>query len=359
MQSATTWLGLCALHYGRLGLLMSSLVLGCQSPRVPQAMACPQTPAQLANDSRNCGACGHDCQGGACNGGVCRPTLMARLSDARNLRSAGNELVAVTSHGIFTTKKGDDAFVQIWNGAVPNVTTDRNRVYWVWNGAWEYRLDSRTISPLKANVGTTWQEDVFVGEGRLFWLDKSVQAISLGSGGAAKVVVRPQPGAWIHHFVLAPPLIVWEEVSSVPNPPRDIFRKRDLSGTVETELSAPPGLRCPALVANGKTLYILSAPAADSSFESAIFELSLDSGVARQLVSLGRRPRPSSGACVSGALWADDKTIIGVIDNELFLVDLLTHSKHALAEDVAASGLAVDDSFAYYVGKAGIMRWRR
>jgi hypothetical protein len=37
----------------------------------------PTACADLTNDSRNCGRCGHDCLGGACSGGVCQPLTIA------------------------------------------------------------------------------------------------------------------------------------------------------------------------------------------------------------------------------------------------------------------------------------------
>lgn len=35
---------------------------------------------KLGTDSRNCGACGHDCGGGDCAGGVCQPVVLAQAS---------------------------------------------------------------------------------------------------------------------------------------------------------------------------------------------------------------------------------------------------------------------------------------
>src|SRR5579859_4125816 len=34
-------------------------------------------PATLDTDGHNCGACGHDCQGGACSNGACQPVTLA------------------------------------------------------------------------------------------------------------------------------------------------------------------------------------------------------------------------------------------------------------------------------------------
>lgn len=38
----------------------------------------PCNPAQTATDPHHCGACGHDCLGGECAGGVCQPVILAQ-----------------------------------------------------------------------------------------------------------------------------------------------------------------------------------------------------------------------------------------------------------------------------------------
>ena len=38
--------------------------------------------AKIASDPKNCGACGHDCLGGACTGGTCAPVQLGSSSDA-------------------------------------------------------------------------------------------------------------------------------------------------------------------------------------------------------------------------------------------------------------------------------------
>ena len=44
---------------------------------------CPSSDlAVLANDSHNCGSCGHDCLGGACASGVCQPMVIAASQTA-------------------------------------------------------------------------------------------------------------------------------------------------------------------------------------------------------------------------------------------------------------------------------------
>ncbi len=46
----------------------------CDSPHV----ACPSGCADLQTDAHHCGACGHDCQSGACLAGACQPVTVAK-----------------------------------------------------------------------------------------------------------------------------------------------------------------------------------------------------------------------------------------------------------------------------------------
>ncbi|MDP3410121.1 hypothetical protein [Bosea sp. (in: a-proteobacteria)] len=55
----------------------------------------------LLTDSRNCGACGRDCLGGACSGGVCQPVILATgLSPAR---------IAIDAQFVYWTNEGTSA----------------------------------------------------------------------------------------------------------------------------------------------------------------------------------------------------------------------------------------------------------
>jgi hypothetical protein len=44
---------------------------------------CPNACVNLTNNSSNCGACGHSCQGGTCSNGTCQPITLATLSTPR------------------------------------------------------------------------------------------------------------------------------------------------------------------------------------------------------------------------------------------------------------------------------------
>lgn len=46
----------------------------------------------LLTASKHCGACGHDCLGGACKGGACQPVVIDRVEGARGLVAFGGEV---------------------------------------------------------------------------------------------------------------------------------------------------------------------------------------------------------------------------------------------------------------------------
>lgn len=50
----------------------------CTPPLVP----CNGTCLDVSADPANCGACGHDCLGGACSAGACQPIVLASASEA-------------------------------------------------------------------------------------------------------------------------------------------------------------------------------------------------------------------------------------------------------------------------------------
>jgi hypothetical protein len=57
------------------------------------AGACPATSVDLQSDPANCGACGHDCQDGACTKGVCQPfVLVGKRTAPKGLVAGGDGL---------------------------------------------------------------------------------------------------------------------------------------------------------------------------------------------------------------------------------------------------------------------------
>ena len=62
---------------------------------------CNGTCVDIQEDQHNCGACGHDCQGGDCKGGTCLPLLLA---SSRYQAYA----IAVNAQGVYWTELNDD-----------------------------------------------------------------------------------------------------------------------------------------------------------------------------------------------------------------------------------------------------------
>jgi hypothetical protein len=122
------------------------LICGCGSRSALEALvaqaavdagvhdAAPCT-ADVSSDPHNCGACGHDCLGGACLAGSCQPVVVATSAQ-------GNIGVAVNASGVFwTSEDGNVRTVPLAGGpvttlasaqpALEGIAVDATRVYWV------------------------------------------------------------------------------------------------------------------------------------------------------------------------------------------------------------------------------------
>jgi len=64
--------------------------------------------ADLQNDAKNCGNCGHDCQGGACTAGVCQPVLVASST------SIAPYAFALSGSDLFFTNVKGSAFATVF-----------------------------------------------------------------------------------------------------------------------------------------------------------------------------------------------------------------------------------------------------
>jgi hypothetical protein len=104
-----------------------------RGPDAVEEKACTKDPA---SDPKNCGRCGHDCERGACEGGVCQPYALVTGID-------GPYGVAVTNGTVYFTSPPDgmvymckvdacDLVTVMTSGqAFPRgITTDSTTVYW-------------------------------------------------------------------------------------------------------------------------------------------------------------------------------------------------------------------------------------
>jgi hypothetical protein len=175
-----------------------------------EAHAC--TP-DAASDPRNCGRCGHDCMGGACEGGVCQAYVLAT-------DPAGTYGVAVNGGVVYFTSidgtvqkcTADDCAMTLTQmtsgqGTPRAITTDSTSVYWANEGfiveagflggiatcglagcpkGTAMVLASAEVAPI----------DVAVNTNAVFWTDeygKLVRSCSIGGCGNMPTTLATDP----------------------------------------------------------------------------------------------------------------------------------------------------------------------
>jgi hypothetical protein len=156
----------------------------------------------LTSDAASCATCGHGCQGGPCQTGVCQPIVVA----------TGQEYayrLAATETSLYWTRS-DGAVVRVHDGGEPEVIADgqnapgdiavnSTHVYWA-------NVGDGTIvrAPLEGGAtdlvvsGLVQPWSLAVSETRLVWTDNAtgnVQTLSL-AGGAEPITIATTQGAW-------------------------------------------------------------------------------------------------------------------------------------------------------------------
>ncbi len=129
----------------------------------PDASApCPSPDATLADDPYNCGRCGHDCQGGACNAGACQPTVLFDGLSGRvaGLTSDGTNLYWGAGAGVYygaTSGGGVHTIFDVGGAiAVHDVAVDASSVYWTaGDGLFACPKPPSTCPPPPTRLSTT------------------------------------------------------------------------------------------------------------------------------------------------------------------------------------------------------------
>lgn len=126
----------------------------------PKETACGASCTDLSSDPTSCGYCGHDCQGGACNDGLCEVTeLITGLSHP-------DSLAVDQTHVFFTTQNGTIQRVPK-QGGVPDI--------------------------LAEGVGVPWS--LVLHTGHVYWaerLQKVIQRTGKNGLGGVKTLCDPQ-----------------------------------------------------------------------------------------------------------------------------------------------------------------------
>ena len=148
---------------------------GCLESLCSSACVDPKT------DSHNCGACGHDCLGGTCVGGMCQPVMVASQQSAPFA-------LAVDSEFIYWTNKETDGTVlktPILGGNITTLATgqvqplhiavDSNNAYWTTESNGTTDIGTVVRVPLGGGALTTMAfglnepDSIVVRNGQAFW----------------------------------------------------------------------------------------------------------------------------------------------------------------------------------------------
>lgn len=109
------------------------------------AACCAVTDGGCGNtqtDPLNCGSCGHSCQGGACNAGVCQPVVLASggapigiAVDATNVYWGDSGTGAVWRCAVGGCNDAPTQIASAGSGPVQGVAIDSSSVYWTTSAA--------------------------------------------------------------------------------------------------------------------------------------------------------------------------------------------------------------------------------
>jgi hypothetical protein len=155
----------------------------------------PAACIDLDADPRNCGACGHDCLGGACLGGACQPVVLA----ANQLNPVA---LAIDDASVYWITSGSDGAVMrcalsgcggnaeayVIGQPNPNdIAVDDSFVYWSQSGA-IHRATTRsgpvTSTFVQATIQTNYQALTVDGPD-LFYIDQNGGTWEVGAAARA------------------------------------------------------------------------------------------------------------------------------------------------------------------------------
>lgn len=227
----------------------------CNSTCNPGSLDCNQDlsdgcEATVASDPKNCGACGHDCLGGACNASVCQPIAIQSLAgqpggvavDDSGVYFGLNPLGGSTSEVVRVAKDGSGAQPLIVNRSnVSAVAIDDTFVYWIEvNGAVNGRIlkapkdgSSSVPQTVATGLAVTASAQLVIQSPNAIW---SAFGVDDGSGTGTLV------GGGVYSCALtgcgATPQVIgsFEGVSGVAVSPPSVFFGRD-GGTFDCPLT--------------------------------------------------------------------------------------------------------------------------
>lgn len=167
------------------------------TPGFDDCSAAPGCETAVANDAKNCGACGHDCGGQPCVGGECEPAVVYSESSAS---PAG---LALSDGAVFWTdpsldrvgsapKAGGSPKILAESTSAPwGISVDATHVYWAsdWDEAvWKVPLGGGAKTQLAGVPSSGTTAGLAVSGGTLFWLGADTLRATPVAGGVTQVL---------------------------------------------------------------------------------------------------------------------------------------------------------------------------
>ncbi len=276
----------------------------------PQGFAdCNASPGDgcevdLSSDPANCGTCGHDCQGGACQTGVCQQIIVATGQDYAYR-------IAATEKALYWTRS-DGSILRAYVGSAPEVVTtgqdapgdiavNDTHVYWANVGGGT--IARSTLDGIGSTIvlgGITQPWSLAVSSKHLAWTENAtgnVFLVLLESGGSVPPPIAGTPGAW--GITMDATNVYWTTLFN------GAILSAPLAGGAYTQIAGDV-ISPDALAVSGDRLFFGTAS------DAGVFSVPITGGVPTSLVATG-----------GFGIAADDKHVyFGEYDGRLARVPL-------------------------------------
>jgi hypothetical protein len=328
LSSSAAHCGFCATACGTAGTSSVQCVSGaCELHCAPNHIDCDGDPKNgcemdMSTDVNNCGACGHDCQGGACQAGQCQPTaVLVGLSSPRLLAPVGDTVSLVR----------DDSIEPY--GRLIHVHSPTNNSEAIFDRAPPVAVDGNADWVYWAIPSTAASGDPPNGEIDRYEEGTAIRAAVLRDG------IDPRG------LAVDGKNIYWSDFTS-----NGIFQQSLGSDRTVTQLTttATPAL---SLVSDGTTLF------AANSNGNTLFSIPVGGGALSQLTGIPGKSTASSYVAVDAKYayaWFYDT--FGVLHLEQLTKPNFTNPREITSGTVSSirTPLAVDANHVYFVKDQGL-----
>jgi hypothetical protein len=152
--------------------------------------------ADLQSDPLHCGACDHDCLGGACEGGACRAVVLADdIAFPEGIAATASTVFVSADDGVFAVPQQGGATVAITGSLARGVAVDDQRVYFallIDEVIGSAALDGSDLQILATTAGSLpWAIALTASE--VVWVGADGVRRVAKTGGLVEILAQPDP----------------------------------------------------------------------------------------------------------------------------------------------------------------------